>query len=424
MSAAPPDPLAPFLATLRKSRLVDPAELDRLAARANADAARAFADQLIRSGHLTHYQADKLLRGLWQGLVLGPYSVLAPIGRGGMGTVVYLARDRRMSEELGDVELVALKLLPDRKAARDPRILARFRREMDLGRQVEHRNVVRTLGSGEIDAVHFLAMEFVPGKTLRQVVAENGPLDVGAAARVFADVAAGLAHVHARGLVHRDVKPANVMLRPDGRAVLLDLGLAIRTGEELPDDLTIVGGPGYAVGTMDYLAPEQARDASAVGPPADLYALGGSLVFALTGSVPFPAATTKEKVLRHRDDPPPPLPGVPPAFERMVHKLLAKTPAGRFASAAEMRDRLLPFATAMPVRPAVDVLALADVPGRDSGLWDSTPGEEIPVLEEVEVEEIVIATEIIDEEPPARSRRGCAAVFVLAGVAVAVGRWL
>ena len=294
-----------FLATLRRSRLFEPGDLDRLAGRLRPDSARHFADALIRSGELTHYQADKLLRGRWQGLVLGPYSILAPLGRGGMGTVVYLARDRRMAESLGDTVLLALKLLPHRKAKEDPKVLARFRREMDLGRRVNHPNVVRTIVAGDLDEVHFLALEFVPGKTLRQVVGQGGPLPVGEAARIFADVAAGLAHIHERGLVHRDVKPANVMVRPDGRAVLLDLGLALAPGEPLPHDPAIAGGRGYVVGTMDYIAPEQARNATEVGPAADLYGLGCTLYYALTGKPPFPAEGTKQKVRRHRHDPAP-----------------------------------------------------------------------------------------------------------------------
>ncbi|MDY3561855.1 serine/threonine protein kinase [Gemmata sp. JC673] len=410
MTADPP--LATFVAALRQSRLIDAPDIDRLAARHATRSGRAFAEVLIRSGVLTHYQADKLLRGVWQGLVLGPYHILAPLGRGGMGTVVYLARDRRQAEELGDVDLVALKLLPHRKTAHDLRILARFRREMALGHRVNHANVVRTLGAGEIDAVHYLALEFVPGRTLRQVVADGGPLAVGDAARVFADVASGLAHLHARRLVHRDLKPTNIMVRPDGRAVVLDLGLALSMGETLPDDPTIVGGRGYVVGTMDYLPPEQAVDAAAVGPPADLYGLGCALAFALTGSVPFPAATTKEKVLKHRTEPPPPLDGVPPAFRQIVHRLMAKLPAQRYGSAAEVREVLARWATAAPARSAVDALTLADAPHGDAGLWDAAPGEEVPTAERLEEPPEVLELPPEETNEP-RARTGCAGVVLL-----------
>ena len=375
-------PLENFLTTLRRSRLLDAGDLDRSLGRLRPASARAFAEALIRSDDLTHYQADKLLRGRWQGLVLGPYSVLAPLGRGGMGTVVYLARDRRVAESLGDSVLLALKLLPDRKAVEDPKVLARFRREMEVGRRVEHPNVVRAFAAGDLDDVHYIALEFVPGKTLREVVIANGPLSVGDAARVFADVAAGLTHVHERGLVHRDVKPGNVMVRPDGRAVILDLGLAFAPGEPLPADPAIAGGKGYIVGTMDYLAPEQARHATAVGPAADLYGLGCTLYFALTGKPPFPAPDIKQKVRRHRLDPVPVAPGVPAEFAALVASLMAKTPTERPASAADVRDLLLPWATAAAPLSTVDAVAAADAPGLDAGLWEATPGEELPFAEE------------------------------------------
>ena len=376
-------PLEGFLTTLRRSRLIDSADLDRLTGRVRPASARQCADALIRAGELTHYQADKLLRGRWQGLVLGPYSILAPLGRGGMGTVVYLARDRRMTESLGDSILLALKLLPERKATKDPKILSRFRREMDLGRRVNHPNVVRTFAAGDLEEVHYLSLEYVPGKTVRQVVNENGPLQFGDAARIFADVAGGLAYIHERGLVHRDVKPANVMVRPDGRAVILDLGLAFAPGEPLPEDPAIAGGKGYIVGTMDYLAPEQARNATDVGPSADIYGLGCTLFYALTGTPPFPADGTKLKVRRHRLDPPPGIANVPPDFAHLIQSLMAKSPAERPASAQAVRDVLLPWATPAKPRGSVDSIAMADSPGLDADLWDATPGEEVPMVEPI-----------------------------------------
>jgi serine/threonine protein kinase len=382
MTVMPDDiSLEAFVDALRRSALLDEADLNRRAAQARTSSASDFADSLIRAGELTHYQAEKLLGRRWQGLVIGPYSVLAPLGRGGMGTVVYLARDRRLSESLGDTVLVALKVLPDRKAVEDPKTLARFRREMELGRRVNHPNVVRTCAAGDINDVHFLALEFVPGKTLRQYVAQNGPLKVGEAARIFADVAAGLEHVHARGLVHRDVKPANVMVRPDGRAVLLDLGLAYAPGEPLPADPAIAGGRGYVVGTMDYLAPEQAKNAVGVGPAADLYGLGCTLYFALTGEVPYPAEGVKLKVRRHRHDPIPRVEDVPKEFARFVERLMAKSPEDRPASAGIVREWLLPYATASEQGSSADVLAAADAPGLDAGLWDAAPGEALPEAE-------------------------------------------
>jgi serine/threonine protein kinase len=246
-----------FVELAGKSRAVDPESLARVSARLRAVppgvktpppplTARGLADALIRSGDLTHYQAEKLLRGRWQGLAVGPYRILAPLGRGGMGTV-YLARDSRLAEELGDDVLVALKVLPPR-IAREERMLLRFRREIEIGKRVSHPNVARTLAGGEADGVNYIAMEYVPGKTLQWLVAMGGRRAVGEAARVFADVAAGLAHLHEQGIIHRDLKPANIMITPDGRTKILDLGLAFVPGEPIPDDPRVLGGKGYARG--------------------------------------------------------------------------------------------------------------------------------------------------------------------------------
>jgi eukaryotic-like serine/threonine-protein kinase len=379
MSGMSEPTLEAFLGALARSRLFEPPELEHLVTRAKADSARALADALVRFGALTHYQADKLLRGRTAGLVIGPYTVLAPLGRGGMGTVVYLARDRRVAEEFGDSVLVALKLLPVRIGAAQPITLERFRREMSLGKRAKHPNVVRTFATGDTDDVHYLALEYVPGLTLREWVKKHGPMPVGEAACVFADVAAGLAHVHAKGLVHRDVKLANVIVRPDGRAVLLDLGLAIAPAEPRPDNPAVAGGKGYVVGTMDYLAPEQGRDSAAVGPKADVYGLGCALFAALTARLPFPAQDAKAKIRRHRTDPPPPIPEVPPEFEKLIHRFMSKEPDAR-PNATEAEVLLREWASVPMAQPVGDPLAAADAPGTDAGLWESTPGDELPTL--------------------------------------------
>lgn len=405
--------LETFLGALRRSRLFDAPDLDRFVTRAKADSARALADALVRFGALTHYQADKLLRGRTAGLVIGPYAILAPLGRGGMGTVVYLARDRRVAEEFGDSVLVALKLLPVRVGAAQPVTLARFQREMELGKRAKHPNVVRTFAAGDTDDVHYLALEYVPGVTIRDWVKKHGPMPLGEAACVFADVAAGLAHVHAKGLVHRDVKLANVIVRPDGTAVLLDLGLAIAPAEPRPENPAVAGGKGYVVGTMDYLAPEQGRDSAAVGPKADVYGLGCALFAALTGRLPFPAEDAKAKIRRHRTDPPPPVPNVPSEFEKLIHRFMAKDPDAR-PSATETEALLREWADVPMAHPVDDPLAAADAPGGDSGLWDSTPGDELATL----------APEGDDANPFARVDDSGSASVVTLDAPARAPRWL
>ncbi len=406
---------AEFARTATRSNLVTTADLDAIPEFAQASG-RTMAEYLVAANKLSHFQAEKLLRGRWQGFFLGPYVVLAPIGRGGMGAV-YLARRRDGSESL-----LALKILSPKRALAEQRTLARFRREMELGRHLEHPNVTRTFDAGEADGAYFIAMEYVPGLSLRQLVEAGGPLPVADAARVFADVAAGLAHAHARGLIHRDLKPANVMVTPEGRAKLLDLGLAIIVGEKMPDDPAILGTKGYVLGTMDYIAPEQTTDPTAVGPAADLYALGCSLFFALAGVPPFPGGTSKQKIRWQRAEAPPPLSqfnaSVPNDFVALIRSLMAKQPADRPPSAEAVRETLLRWAADAPnqleVKAAVETtretLAAVDAPGSDPELWDAEP---IPVA--------VAPAETKDSHAWMLVGVGCAAAAALAGLAVLFG---
>jgi len=383
--------LEAFVALLLKSRLLEQGHIDRaMASRVKPGAkvppsppsARELADILVRAGDLTHFQAAKLLHGRWGGLALGPYRILAPLGRGGMGTV-YLARDTRISEDQPDEVLIALKILPPRIAREQERMLMRFQREINMGKRVGHANVTRTLAGGEIDGVNYIAMEYVPGRSLQRLVGQGGRIQTGEAARVFADVAAGLQHLHERNIIHRDLKPANVMVTPTGEAKILDLGLALALGEPLPDDPRIVGGKGYILGTMDYIAPEQARNATDVGPHTDLYSLGCALYFALCGTPPFPGGTSKDKIRRQRTLEPAPLsdmnPAVPRRLARVVAQLMAKAPTDRPASAIAARELLLPFATpaAATTRPTIrDAVGAVDTPETYPELWtDDSDGE-------------------------------------------------
>jgi serine/threonine protein kinase len=341
--------VADFLRDLGRSRVVEPSRVDRLFAEAPPASRRrpdALADHLVAIGELTRFQADRLLGGHWQGLALGPYRLLCPLGRGGMG-IVYLARPEEGPP-------VALKVLPPRRAADEPRTLTRFMREIDVGLKLPpHPHLTRTLDAGASAGVHYLAMEYVPGRTVKQLVAGSGPLPVGQAARVFADVAAGLHQAHLVGYVHRDLKPSNVVVTPAGRAKLLDFGFALVRGEPAPTDPTVLGGPGYAIGTMDYLAPEQSADPMAVGPAADVYSLGCSLYFAVTGCPPFPGGTPQDKIRWQRTAEPPSAsqinPAVPADFTHLIMWLMAKDPDARPQSAEEV-GRLL-AAWADPIRP-------------------------------------------------------------------------
>jgi serine/threonine protein kinase len=311
------------------------------------EAPQDLAGQLIKLGKLSRFQAKKLLEGATVGLMLGPYQLRAPIGKGGMG-FVFLARDTRTGEDR------AIKVLPPKKAREEERYLARFQREMELSQRVRHPHVALTYEVGVAQNVYYIALEYIPGESLHRVIRRDGVLSVPRAARLFTEVCAGLEHAHSQGLVHRDLKPSNIMVTPNRHAKILDLGLALMEGE-VAEDVEVIGGQGYVVGSMDYIAPEQTEDATGVDARADIYSMGCSLYFTLTGRPPFPGGKNRDKIRRHRQEEPEPLtrlnPAVPDSFAALVRKMMAKEPAKRFPSAFAAREDLLSWAVDEPVLP-------------------------------------------------------------------------
>src|SRR5262245_57226112 len=337
------------------------------------------ADYLVRTGHLSAFQAVKILSGTDRGLVLGQYRILAPVGRGGMGAV-YLARDAR------DQRLVALKVLPPQRYREEERKLTRFLREIEICEKVSHPHITRTFDAGVINNVYFIAMEYVPGVTLKRRVTEGGPLPVSRTAKLFAQVADALEYAHLQGLIHRDLKPANIMVTPNGHAKILDFGLALIEGEELPADKMIVGGQGYVVGTMDFIAPEQVTNPTGVDGRADIYSLGCSLYYVLTGQVPFPGGTSQQKIRRHLNEMPALLsdlnPTVPVGFAKLVEQLMSKRPEHRPPRADDVRRWMLPWAAGEPELPmdvAVDnsnpreIFDLESDKTVEGSFWESVP---------------------------------------------------
>src|SRR5262245_15366827 len=338
-----------FLKTVLKSGLLDREQLQtalRGAPKEARDDPQLVAELLVKQSKLSRFQAYKLMQGASLGLRLGPYLVLAPIGRGGMG-VVYLARDTRNGQ------CVAIKVLPPKRARAEERYLARFRREMEMSLKVRHPHLALTYESGQSDGVHYIALEYIPGVSLHRLVSRDGPLRVCRAAKLFAEVAAALDHAHQQGLVHRDLKPSNILITPNNHAKVLDLGLAIETGEVGAAD--VVGGQGYVVGSMDFIAPEQTEDASKVDGRADIYSMGCSLYFALTGRPPFPGGSNRDKMRRHRTEEPEPLgelnPKVSDEFAYIVTKMMAKDPDRRFPTAAAVREVLAQWSAGEPDLP-------------------------------------------------------------------------
>lgn len=345
--------LSKFLAHLHRSRLLTPQQWQQAVRAANRQprpSAEELGAELLRHGRLTRYQLDKLLAGRSHGLVLGPYEILKALGKGGMASV-FLARDHEQGR------LVALKLVTPQQVKKNPILLERLRRELYFSQRVSHPHIVPVFGLTVHDDVHCLAMEFIIGSDLQQDVRTLGPLPWSQAALLLGQIALALDEVHRRGVVHTDVKPGNILLAQgsgtfpkltNGAAPvivgkLIDFGLAIDLVHTEHNDSA--RAPGRIAGTFAYAAPEQTRSSKEVGPPADLYGLGATLFFALTGRAPFAGGTSREKIERVRKELPPRLRDlrlvVPRLLDDLVYQLLAKDPGQRPRSALVVADVLL-----------------------------------------------------------------------------------
>ncbi|HEX5273224.1 MAG TPA: serine/threonine-protein kinase, partial [Gemmataceae bacterium] len=279
-------------------------------------------------------------------LVLGQYVILSLLGQGGMGKVLK-ARHRLMDR------VVALKVIRPNLLA-EPRAVSRFHREIKAVSRLSHPNIVAAFDANQVGNTHFLVMEYVEGTDLQRLVKEHGPLPTGLACDCVRQAALGLQHAHEEGLVHRDIKPANLLLHrppaPGSPVVVkvLDMGLARLHAEE-GDGLTHTGA---VMGTPDYIAPEQATDAHLVDIRADLYSLGCTLYYLLTGEPPFPGGTAMEKLFKHRYVAPRPVevrrPELPPAVAAVVAKLMAKRPEARYQTPGELAEALAPLSVVNP----------------------------------------------------------------------------
>jgi tRNA A-37 threonylcarbamoyl transferase component Bud32 len=331
---------ASLVDALGRCRLLEAAQLEEVVGdlQARLPDPQGLAEELVRRGWLTSYQATLLLQGRGPELVLGQYVLLERLGEGGMGQV-FKARHRNLGR------VVALKLI--RKERLDnPDAVRRFQREVRAAAALSHPNIVLAYDADQIGGTHLLVMEYVEGSTdLARLVRKHGPLPVCRACEYARQAALGLQHAHERGLVHRDVKPHNLLLTADGHVVkVLDMGLARLDHPPGDDWSSTMTQEGVVMGTPDYLAPEQALASHTVDVRADLYSLGCTLYFLLTGKVPFPGGTLAEKLLKHQLQEPRPLaqlrPDVPPGVAAVVRKLMAKRPGDRYQTPAEVAAAL------------------------------------------------------------------------------------
>jgi serine/threonine protein kinase len=274
-------------------------------------------------------------------LAVPGYEILGELGRGGMATV-YKARHLRRQH------IVAIKV-SDPKLEGEGDIAALFHQEQVLAVRLAHPNLIAAYDAGQVAGVPYLVLEFVEGHDLAWFVRQRGPLQAAEASEVVRQAALGLQHMHKQGLVHRDVKPANLMLTPSGRVKLLDLGVTRRLHVPAPGEQ--ITSHGQFLGTLDYMAPEQCLDCHAVDSRADIYALGCTLYELLAGQPPFagPAyGSVFLKMKAHVEAPVPPIrerrPDVPGRLAATLERMLAKDRTLRFASAAGVAAAMQPFA--------------------------------------------------------------------------------
>ena len=389
-----------FAAALTEIGLIDAAELERVAVDAAEDVL-GLSRALVKSGKLTPYQAAAIYQNKSRGLLIGNYVILDKVGQGGMG-MVFKARHRKLGR------IGALKILPP-SFTRDSGAVKRFRREFEAAVRLQHLNLVAAFEADEDRGVHFLVMEFVEGINLERVIRHNGPLPVSDAVDYLIQSARGLEAAHERGIVHRDIKPGNLMLDRGGTVRVLDLGLARIIDANNPFSKTATGRltqSNMYMGTVDYMAPEQAEDSHSVDHRADIYSLACTFFYLLTGREPFAGKTILKRMVAHQQDPAPSLrvirPDVSPALEAVYQKMMAKTPEERPASMTEViallqASKLSTASDAATVAPPHSPTSTAEVCKQAPAPYGRPPG---PIIDSAiftrrtESEEMVIDSKL------------------------------
>ncbi len=368
--------VAAFLDRVQRSGLVSESRLTQLqqeleAAGLNLENPQAVAAALVDRGVLTQWQTEKLLQGKHKGFFLGSYRLLRPLGKGGMGAV-FLAQHEMMRRQC------AIKVLPQTQIDKHSSVLERFYVEAQAVASLDHQNIVRAYDvSKEVKdnkEIHYLVMEFVEGQDAQAMVQETGPLDYVKAAEIIRQTANGLTHAHENGLIHRDIKPANLIINRQNVVKILDLGMARLIAEGASES----DADEKIIGTVDYMSPEQALESEDLDHRADIYSLGCTFYFLLTGRPPFGEGTLPQRIMKHQTQNPPPISqyraGAPEELDAICRRMMAKKPEDRYPTAADVALALAPWSAPSGGDPAADASAdgaraaeLLDNGGKQSG---------------------------------------------------------
>jgi response regulator RpfG family c-di-GMP phosphodiesterase len=377
-ATALPRPAKAFLDHLVHQRLIDPTAANAFIAQGRERLAelvdpRLLGESLIQAGHLTQYQLDAALAGTTHTLFLGAYRVLDRLGAGGMGVVL-----------LGEHTLLRRKVAIKLVTVDDsfpPEILERFYAEMRVLAELRHPHIVLAYDAGQVPAagpkqpvLHYLVMELIPGGDLEKYVCRVGPVSIARGCEWARQAASGLQEAHDRHLVHRDLKPSNLLLTDDGQIKLVDFGLARHVHSNRTD-------PRSLLGSLEFMAPEQSVDPTTVGPAADVYGLGATLFWLLTGQTPYPLEENVAKALTALKHDRPRrlrqfLPEAPPELDDLIDRMLARDPAKRPSGPLAVMPVLARFTTPSAayweIDPATDAGEVADM---SVGLGDSPVGD-------------------------------------------------
>lgn len=346
---AAPTTVEEFLELVPKSGVLEPrrlhAYIEPLRAQARLPKSPAqLANLLLRDGLLTRFQVEQLLQGKFRGFTLGRYQVLELLGSGGM-SAVYLCAD------LAHRRRVAVKVLPT-QLAKDPVLLKRFYREAQATAALDHPHIVRGYEVNQENGLHFFVMEYVDGTSLQALVSQVGPMPVPRAAHYIQQAAIGLQHAHEKGLVHRDIKPGNLLVDRSGTVKILDMGLALFSANNEDSVLTK-----DVLGTLDYVAPEQARDSHNVDIRADIYSLGGALYFLLTAKMPLDTDGLERVLQGKAVMSPRPIRtvrrNIPEALADVVARMMAHGPEHRYQTPRDVAQALAPW-TQKPIPPPTE----------------------------------------------------------------------